>query len=89
MLKGPHIIISTPEKLDLLTRRLSNYDKLLNDVKLIVIDEIHILKDTRGSTLEVVTTRINKMCSKVRIIGASASAPNYMICQFGRERKMI
>ena len=74
--KRSNIIISTPEKLDLLTRRLSNYDKLLNDVKLIVIDEIHILKDTRGSTLEVVTTRINKMCSKVRIIGASASAPN-------------
>lgn len=73
--KRSNIIILTPEKLDLLTRRLSNYDKLLNDVKLTLIDEIHILKDTRGSTLEVVATRINRMCN-VRIVGASATVPN-------------
>lgn len=74
--KGSNIIISTPEKLDLLTRRLSNYDTFFKDVKLIIIDEIHTLKDSRGSTLEVVTTRINKMCSDIRIVGASASVPN-------------
>lgn len=74
--KRSNIIVSTPEKLDLLTRKLSNYDTILKDVKLILIDEIHTLKDSRGSTLEVGTTRINKICSQVRIVGASASAPN-------------
>lgn len=74
--KSSNIIISTPEKWDLLTRRWFDYIKLFNLVRLLLLDEIHVIKDTRGAVLEVVTTRMNRMCKNLRIIALSATVPN-------------
>lgn len=51
----PNIIITTPEKWDSLTRKWRDNKKLVQLVKLFMIDEVHILNDeTRGPTLEAV-----------------------------------
>ncbi|CCH61075.1 hypothetical protein TBLA_0E00120 [Henningerozyma blattae CBS 6284] len=74
--KKCNIIITTPEKWDVLTRKWWDYIKLFELVKLILVDEIHTLKEKRGATLEVVLTRMNCMCQDIRIIGVSATIPN-------------
>lgn len=74
--KKANIIITTPEKWDLVTRKWADYSKLFKLIKLLLVDEIHILRDNRGSTLEVVITRMKKICRPLRIIALSATVPN-------------
>ena len=45
-------------------------------VRLFLIDEVHILKDTRGATLEAVVSRMKSTGSNVRFIALSATVPN-------------
>ncbi|QLQ80022.1 hypothetical protein HG537_0D00220 [Torulaspora globosa] len=73
--KKCNIIITTPEKWDLLTRRWE-YSRFFEIVKLILVDEVHILRERRGATLEVVLTRMNILCDRIRIIAVSATIPN-------------
>ena len=71
------IIITTPEKWDSMTRKWKDHAKLMQLVKLFLIDEVHILKDTRGATLEAVVSRMKSVGSHVRFIALSATVPNY------------
>ena len=49
----------------------------MKHLKLIIVDEIHLLSDSeRGPTLEVVLTRLKLMNPGCRIIGLSATLPN-------------
>lgn len=67
------LIVLTTEKLDSLLR---NQIIWLNDVKTVIIDEIHLLNDpTRGPTLEIIITLL-KMLIKPQIIGLSATIGN-------------
>lgn len=73
------ILVSTPEKWDVITRKSTDlpYIKL---VKLIIIDEIHLLHDGRGPVLENIvarTLRNKQQEESVRIVGLSATLPNY------------
>jgi replicative superfamily II helicase len=75
-LVNTNLIISTIEKFDSLTRQQRNYF-LIKDLKLLIIDEIHLLGDSgRGPTLETVLTRIKLINPECRIIGLSATLPN-------------
>eukprot|EP00727_Mastigamoeba_balamuthi_P005510 m51a1_g1579 putative activating signal cointegrator 1 complex subunit 3 (2006) ;mRNA; r:104604-111515 len=75
-----HIIVTTPEKWDVVTRK-SNDSSLAQLVKLIIIDEIHLLHEDRGPVLEILVARtlrqVEKTQSMIRIIGLSATLPNY------------
>lgn len=64
------ILVCTPEKLDVLTR---NRDIPLD---LLVIDEIHLLNDARGASIEALVARV-LLAGSCRIIGLSATLPNY------------
>ena len=70
------IIITTPEKWDSVTRKWQDHRKLLDLVKLFLIDEVHILKDVRGATLEAVVSRMKTIGSDVRFVALSATVPN-------------
>lgn len=70
------IIVTTPEKWDSITRKWKDYSRLLQLVKLFLIDEVHILKDTRGATLEAVVSRMKTSGANVRFIALSATVPN-------------
>jgi len=73
-LKDYDLIITTSEKLDSLIRHSAAW---LRDVKVIVVDEIHLLNDPeRGPTLEILLTMLMRMLSKLQIVGLSATIGN-------------
>ena len=60
------IIVATPEKWDIVTRKSGDrtYTEL---VKLIIIDEIHLLHDTRGPVLEALVARTIRMIEQTQV----------------------
>ncbi|RYO98313.1 hypothetical protein DL766_006632 [Monosporascus sp. MC13-8B] len=70
------IIVTTPEKWDSVTRKWSDHRKLLDMVRLVLIDEVHILNDVRGATLEAVVSRMKTIRADVRFVALSATVPN-------------
>ncbi|KAJ6490475.1 hypothetical protein DFH09DRAFT_1003499 [Mycena vulgaris] len=74
--KGATIIITTGEKWDSLTRNWADHGQILSQIQLFLVDEVHILNETRGSTLEVVISRMKTRGSAVRFILVSATVPN-------------
>ena len=74
------IIVTTPEKWDIITRKATDlsYTRL---VRLIIIDEIHLLHDDRGPVLESIVSRtirkIEQTGDPARLVGLSATLPNY------------
>ena len=70
------IIVTTPEKWDASTRKWKDHKKLLGLVRLFLIDEVHILRESRGASLEAVVSRMKSVGSGVRFIALSAAVPN-------------
>lgn len=70
------IIITTPEKWDSITRKWQDHAKLMSMIKLFLVDEVHILKDTRGATLEATVSRMKAVGNNIRFIALSATIPN-------------
>lgn len=70
------IIITTPEKWDSMTRKWKDHARLMQLIKLFLIDEVHILKESRGATLEAVVSRMKSANSNVRFVALSATVPN-------------
>eukprot|EP00210_Caulerpa_lentillifera_P005576 g5333.t1 len=74
------IIVTTPEKWDIITRK-SGDRTYTNLVRLLIIDEIHLLHDTRGPVLESIVARtlrhIEATQELIRIVALSATLPNY------------
>ena len=74
------IIVTTPEKWDVITRKATDLS-YTNLVRLIIIDEIHLLHDDRGPVLESIVSRtirkLEQTGDPVRLVGLSATLPNY------------
>ena len=70
------IIVTTPEKWDSMTRKWKDHVRLMQLVKLFMIDEVHILGDTRGAILEAVVSRMKSISTEVRFLALSATIPN-------------
>ncbi|XP_066451097.1 probable ATP-dependent DNA helicase HFM1 [Eleutherodactylus coqui] len=84
-----HIIMTTPEKWDSMTRKWRD-NTLVQLVRLFLIDEVHTVKDeSRGATLEVVVSRMKTMQASLsraakdtevflpmRFVAVSATIPN-------------
>lgn len=74
------IIVTTPEKWDVITRKSTDMS-YTNLVRLIIIDEIHLLHDERGPVLESIIARTIRRMEQtkdyVRLVGLSATLPNY------------
>ncbi|KAF3512323.1 hypothetical protein F2Q69_00009381, partial [Brassica cretica] len=74
------IIVTTPEKWDIITRKSGDrtYTQL---VRLLIIDEIHLLHDNRGRVLESIVDRtlrqIETTKENIGLVGLSATLPNY------------
>ena len=74
------VIVTTPEKWDVMTRK-SGDGSLHSQVRLLIIDEVHLLHEDRGPVIEILVARTlrlvetsQEMC---RIVGLSATLPNY------------
>ncbi|KYF50091.1 putative helicase [Toxoplasma gondii ARI] len=98
-MQSVHVIVTVPEKWDILTRnaRNSNFGaddseaeerNLMTSVKCIIIDEIHLLDDERGPVLESIVARVLRHVEETqvhtRLIGISATLPNW--CDGERKR---
>jgi pre-mRNA-splicing helicase BRR2 len=74
------IIVSTPEKWDIVTRKARNRS-FTHLVKLIIIDEVHLLHDDRGPVIESIVSRtiqqVESTHEMTRLVGLSATLPNY------------
>ena len=67
-------IITTSEKLDSLMRHHAPW---LKYVRVVIIDEIHLLNDPgRGPTLEIIITLLKEILKNVQIVGLSATIGN-------------
>jgi len=68
------LIITTSEKLDSLIRHKAPW---LKDVKIVIVDEIHLLNDAyRGPTVEILITLLRQLLKDIQIIGLSATIGN-------------
>lgn len=56
------MIVTTPEKWDVITRKSSDMS-LSMLVKLLIIDEVHLLNDDRGSVIEALVARTLRQVS--------------------------
>eukprot|EP01063_Lacrimia_lanifica_P022004 TRINITY_DN29713_c0_g1_i1.p1 TRINITY_DN29713_c0_g1~~TRINITY_DN29713_c0_g1_i1.p1 ORF type:complete len:2168 (+),score=1020.31 TRINITY_DN29713_c0_g1_i1:168-6506(+) len=86
-----NVIVTTPEKWDIVTRKAGE-KTYMQKVKLIIIDEVHLLHDTRGPVLEAIVARTLRMSEQTqeltRLVGLSATLPNYEdVATFMRVRK--
>ncbi|USP81700.1 ATP-dependent DNA helicase MER3 [Curvularia clavata] len=75
--QSANIIITTPEKWDSMTRKWKDHEKLMRLIKVFLIDEVHILKEDRGATLEAVVSRMKSIGTNVRFVALSATVPNF------------
>ncbi|SNX81594.1 probable RNA helicase [Melanopsichium pennsylvanicum] len=76
------MIVTTPEKWDVVTRKPTGEGELATKVRLLIIDEVHLLHDERGSVIETIVARTLRLVessqSLIRIVGLSATLPNYV-----------
>uniref|UniRef100_A0A8C5MLF8 U5 small nuclear ribonucleoprotein 200 kDa helicase n=1 Tax=Leptobrachium leishanense TaxID=445787 RepID=A0A8C5MLF8_9ANUR len=79
-INATQIIVCTPEKWDIITRKGGErtYTQL---VRLLILDEVHLLHDDRGPVLESLVARVIRNIEMtqedVRLVGLSATLPNY------------
>lgn len=84
-----NIIVATPEKWDVMTRKT---DSITEMVQLIIIDEIHLLDEERGRVLECIVARtlmnVERRQKRIRLLGLSATLPNYVdVARFMQVKK--
>jgi helicase len=67
------VLITTNEKCDSLLR---NRNPWMDQVSLVIADEIHLIGNNRGPTLEVALSRFKQMNPKLQILALSATISN-------------
>lgn len=76
------MLVTTPEKWDVVTRKGSGDASMISLVKLLIIDEVHLLHGERGPVVEALVARTLRLVessqSMIRIVGLSATLPNYV-----------
>ncbi|KAL8280408.1 hypothetical protein RQP46_007056 [Phenoliferia psychrophenolica] len=78
------VIVTTPEKWDVVTRKGAGTGdgEVAEKVKLLIIDEVHLLHEDRGAVIESIVARtlrqVESSQNVIRIVGLSATLPNYV-----------
>lgn len=76
------MLVTTPEKWDVVTRKGAGDASMISLVKLLIIDEVHLLHGERGPVVEALVARTLRLVessqSMIRIVGLSATLPNYI-----------
>lgn len=79
--KMPHLLITTPESLQLLLAT-KEYSKIFANCSAIVVDEWHELLGTkRGVQMELALSRLKVISPKIRVWGISATIGNLDLAQ--------
>ncbi len=72
-LEGYDIVITTNEKCDSLLRHRSAW---MGNVTLVIADEVHLIGDERGPTLEIAIARLRQMNPEMQVLALSATIKN-------------
>ncbi|OEH75857.1 u5 small nuclear ribonucleoprotein helicase isoform 1 [Cyclospora cayetanensis] len=81
-----HVFVAVPEKLDILTRNVFSISgegecSLLDTIKCLILDEVHLLNERRGPVLEALVARLLRHSERsqrlTRLVGISATLPNW------------
>uniref|UniRef100_A0AA85J1R0 Activating signal cointegrator 1 complex subunit 3 n=1 Tax=Trichobilharzia regenti TaxID=157069 RepID=A0AA85J1R0_TRIRE len=76
------MLVSTPEKWDVISRKGTGDATLVKLVKLLIIDEVHLLHEDRGAVIEALVARtlrqVESSQTMIRLVGLSATLPNYI-----------
>ena len=79
LLERANIVVATPERWDMLSRRWKQR-KNVQSVALFIADELHLIGGEHGPTLEVVVSRMRYISSQtekpIRVVGLSTSLAN-------------
>ena len=74
-----NILVTTPEKWDVTTRKSTS---ILETVHLVILDEVHLLNDERGWVIESIVARMFRTIERtqrhIRVVALSATLPNYL-----------
>ncbi|KAJ3224159.1 hypothetical protein HK099_000150 [Clydaea vesicula] len=74
-ISSTQILVVTPEKWDVVTRKGVGDTELTQKVKLLLIDEVHLLNEDRGSVIESIVARtlrqVESTQSLIRVVGLS------------------
>ena len=74
------MLVTTPEKWDVVTRKPGDVG-LAALVRLLIIDEVHLLHGDRGPVVEALVARtlrtVETSQTVIRVVGLSATLPNY------------
>jgi len=73
------MLVTTPEKWDVITRKGGEVSAAAT-LRLLIIDEVHLLNDDRGPVIETLVARTHRQVEttqrSIRIVGLSATLPN-------------
>ncbi|XP_018561947.1 activating signal cointegrator 1 complex subunit 3 isoform X3 [Anoplophora glabripennis] len=76
------MLVTTPEKWDVITRKGAVDTEVVGLVKLLIIDEVHLLNGSRGPVIEALVARTLRQVvssqSMIRIVALSATLPGYL-----------
>jgi len=72
-LEGYDIVITTNEKCDSLLRHRSAW---MSNISLVIADEVHLIGEERGPTLEIAIARLRQMNPEMQILALSATIKN-------------
>jgi len=72
-LEGYDIVITTNEKCDSLLRHRNPW---MGNVTLVIADEVHLIGDERGPTLEIALARLRQMNPEMQVLALSATIKN-------------
>ncbi|KAI0567446.1 pre-mRNA-splicing helicase BRR2 [Gracilaria domingensis] len=79
-IEDTQVIVTTPEKWDIITRKGAE-KTFLSLVRLLIVDEIHLLHDERGPVIETLVARtlrgVESGTTTTRVVGLSATLPNF------------
>lgn len=81
-LNATQVIVCTPEKWDIITRKENR--SVTSLVRLIIIDEVHLLHDERGPVLEAVVARALRSVLKQKYLILAKFFP-MSICRINNE----
>lgn len=76
------MIVTTPEKWDVVTRKSVGDAGLAQQVRLLIIDEVHLLNDDRGPVIETLVARTLRQVptnSKIRYSNSYSKYEQYDI----------
>ncbi len=72
----PHLIITNFDILHYHLWNRTRFSSLLNTVKFLVVDEVHVYSGIFGSNVHYIIKRLKRICNKIQFVASSATLQN-------------